>query len=125
MEEICLCHGEVWRDRIDLLEHQIQFYMKKAEKNRKEAAIFRAALARKGGKPEELLIEQEQLKKEERRLEMYEQRLNEEKRNIEDCIIQERNYMPERAMAMAAWEQQLEQRSRELAIRTRLFTPEG
>ena len=50
MEEICLCHGEVWGDRIDLLEHQIQFYMKKAEKNRKEAAIFRAALAREDRK---------------------------------------------------------------------------
>jgi len=46
MEEICLCHGEIWRDRIDLLEHQIQHYMRKAEKNRKEAEIFRAALPR-------------------------------------------------------------------------------
>jgi len=91
----------------------------------KKAANFRAALARKEGKPEELIIEQEQLEKEERRLKIYEQRLNEEKRNMEDCIMQERNFMQERVMAMAAWEQQLEQRSRELAIRTRQFTPEG
>ena len=35
------------------------------------------------------------------------------------------DFMQERAMAMAAWEQQLEQRSRELAIRTRQFTPES
>jgi len=125
MEEICLCHGEVWKDRIDLLEHQVQFYMRRTEKNRKEAEIFRAALARKGGKPEELLVEQEQLRREERRLKIYEQKLDEEKRNVEECIIQERNYMQERAMAMAAWEQHLEQRSRELAIRTRQYTPES
>ena len=87
MEEICLCHGEVWRDRIDLLEHQVQFYMRRTEKNRKE----------------------------ERRLKIYEQKLDEEKRN----------FMQERAMAMAAWEQQLDQRSRELAIRARQFTPES
>ena len=125
MEEICLCHGEVWRDRIDLLEHQINFYMKRGEKNRKEAAIFRAALAREGGKPEELLVEQEELKKEERRLQIYEQKLDEEKRNVEECIIKERNFMQERVMAKAAWEQRLEQRSQELAIRTRHFTPES
>ena len=75
MEDICLCHGEVWRDRIDLLEHQIQFYMRRAEKNRKEAAIFRAALAWEGGQPDELIMEQEQLRKEERRLKIYEQKL--------------------------------------------------
>ena len=125
MEEICLCHREVWGDRIDLLEHQIQFYMKKAEKNRKEATIFRASLAREGGKLDELIMEQEQLRKEERRLKIYEQRLNEEKRKVEECIIKERNFMQERAMAIAACEQQLEQRSRELAIRTCQFTPES
>ena len=72
-------------------------------------------------------MEQEQLRKEERRLKIYEQKLDEEKRNIEECIIKERNFMQERAMAMAmaAWEKQLDQRSRELAIRTRHFTPES
>ena len=65
------------------------------------------------------------MRKEERRLKIYEHKLDEEKRNVEECIIKERNFMQERAMAMAAWEQQLEQRSRELAIRTRHFTPES
>jgi len=59
------------------------------------------------------------LEKEERRLKIYEQRLIEVKKNMADCIMQERNFMQERIMAMAAWEQQLEQRTRELAIRTR------
>ena len=58
-------------------------------------------------------------------MKIYEQKLDEEKRNVEECIIKERNFMQERAMAMAAWEQQLDQRSRELAIRTRQFTPES
>ena len=71
MEEICLCHGEIWTDRIDLFKHQIKFYMRKSEKNRNEAEISRAALARAGGKPEELIKEQEILAKEERRLKTY------------------------------------------------------
>ena len=52
------------------------------------------------------------------------QRLDKEKKNIEDCIMQERSFMQESIMAMAAWEQQLDQRTRELAIRTSQFTPE-
>ena len=49
MEEICLCHSELWEDRLDMLEHQVSFYRKVAVTNRIKAELFRTALAWAGG----------------------------------------------------------------------------
>ena len=72
------------------------------EEGREGKLKFRAALAREGERPDELMREQEDLAKEERRLQTFERRPNEEKRGMEEGIMIERNHMQERIVAMAA-----------------------
>ena len=90
--------------------------MKRTMTSRTKAEMFRAALSCAGGRPEELIRKLQDLAKEKRRLQVFEIRLNEKNRNMEECIIKEKNHVQERIMAMAAWEDQLDQITRELDI---------
>ena len=99
--------------------------MRKAEKRRRETKMFRAALAQAGAKPEELLREQEDFENEEIRLQKLERRLKKEKRDMKEGLMKERNHLQKRFVAMAAWEEQLAHRTKELAIRTHQFTSES
>ena len=113
MEEICLCHSELCEDRLDMLEHLVSFYMTKAEKSKIEAELFRTALARAGGC-------EMKLQKEEKRL--CGRKLKEEKCNLEECICEKRRNMEEWIAAMTAWEDNLEQSTSELVVRTQQYT---
>ena len=60
--EICLCHGEEWGSRVELLRHQLGGYQHQQESIDKEVVLSRTAVAQAGGDPETLLRERKQLK---------------------------------------------------------------
>ena len=111
--EICLCHGEEWGSRVELLRHQLGGYQRQQESIDKEVVLSRTAVAQAGGDPETLLRERKQLKEAGRNLQKEKIRFTEEKERAEHFLQLEISRTQERVVAMEAWEVRLGHREAE------------
>ena len=112
--EICLCHGEEWVDRVELLKHQLHHYQQQQKETTMKVAWYRAALEKSGRDPEKLLQERKQLEETERTLQTERMRFLEEKEKTEQLLQLRIGHTQERVMAMEAWEVRLGHREEEV-----------
>ena len=112
--EICLCHGEEWMNRVELLKHQLHHYQHQQKETTMKVAWYRAALEKSGRDPEKLLKGRKQLEETERTLQIEKIHFIEEKERTEHLLQLRISRTQEQVIAIEAWEVRLGHREEEV-----------